>query len=101
MISALHKSMRGSDVQASLYYLGELPYFVRVVFVSHNIPFAFKGRMLEAGELPLYIARRLIRFASEDIGLADPNALVQVCSNTVYSVPLCRVVSYNNWWSND
>jgi putative ATPase len=56
IISALHKSMRGSDPDAALYWL---------------------GRMLEAGEDPLYIARRLVRFASEDIGLADPNALVQ------------------------
>jgi putative ATPase len=54
LISALHKSMRGSDVQASVYWL---------------------YRMLEAGEEPLFIARRMIRFASEDIGLADPNAL--------------------------
>ncbi len=56
LISALHKSMRGSDPDAALYWL---------------------GRMLEAGEDPLYIARRLVRFASEDIGLADPQALVQ------------------------
>jgi putative ATPase len=56
IISALHKSMRGSDADAALYWL---------------------GRMLEAGEDPLYVARRLVRFASEDIGLADPNALVQ------------------------
>jgi putative ATPase len=54
-ISALHKSMRGSDPDAALYWL---------------------GRMLEAGESPLYIARRLARFASEDIGMADPQALV-------------------------
>ena len=54
-ISALHKSMRGSDPDASLYWL---------------------VRMLEAGEDPLYIARRLIRFASEDVGMADPQALV-------------------------
>ncbi len=54
-ISALHKSMRGSDPDASLYWL---------------------ARMLEAGEDPLYIARRLIRFASEDVGMADPQALV-------------------------
>ncbi|MFH1422565.1 MAG: replication-associated recombination protein A [Planctomycetota bacterium] len=54
IISALHKSIRGSDVDASLYYL---------------------ARMLEAGDDPLYIARRLVRTASEDIGLADPNAL--------------------------
>ncbi|MFH1188264.1 MAG: replication-associated recombination protein A [bacterium] len=56
IISALHKSMRGGDPDASLYWL---------------------GRMLEAGEDPLYVARRLIRFASEDIGMADPQALVQ------------------------
>ncbi|PIU55035.1 MAG: AAA family ATPase [Chloroflexi bacterium CG07_land_8_20_14_0_80_51_10] len=56
LISALHKSLRGSDPDAALYWL---------------------GRMLEAGEDPLYIARRLVRFASEDIGLADPQALVQ------------------------
>ncbi|MBE3561256.1 MAG: replication-associated recombination protein A, partial [Ktedonobacteraceae bacterium] len=54
MISALHKSLRGSDPDASLYWL---------------------GRMLEAGEDPLYIVRRLIRFASEDVGMADPQAL--------------------------
>jgi putative ATPase len=54
LISALHKSVRNSDPDAALYWL---------------------GRMLEAGEDPLYIARRLIRMASEDIGLADPNAL--------------------------
>jgi putative ATPase len=56
LISALHKSMRGSDPQAALYWL---------------------ARMLEAGEDPRYIVRRMIRFASEDIGLADPQALVQ------------------------
>ncbi|WFL77958.1 replication-associated recombination protein A [Altererythrobacter arenosus] len=56
LISALHKSLRGSDPQAALYYL---------------------ARMLTAGEEPLYVLRRLVRFASEDIGLADPNALVQ------------------------
>lgn len=54
LISALHKSMRGSDVDASLYWL---------------------VRMLESGEDPLYIVRRLVRFASEDIGNADPRAL--------------------------
>src|SRR2546425_731221 len=54
LISALHKSMRNSDPDASLYWL---------------------GRMLEAGEDPLYIARRIVRFASEDVGLADPMAL--------------------------
>jgi putative ATPase len=56
LISALHKSLRGSDPQAALYYL---------------------ARMLVAGEEPLYVIRRLTRFASEDIGLADPNALLQ------------------------
>ncbi|MEO6091434.1 MAG: replication-associated recombination protein A [Novosphingobium sp.] len=56
LISALHKSLRGSDPQAALYYL---------------------ARMLTAGEEPLYVLRRLVRFASEDIGLADPQALVQ------------------------
>src|SRR6202158_1013668 len=56
LISALHKSVRNSDPDASLYWL---------------------GRMLEAGEDPLYVVRRLIRFASEDIGLADPQALTQ------------------------
>lgn len=56
LISALHKSLRGSDVDAALYYL---------------------ARMLVAGEDPLYVTRRLVRFAAEDIGLADPNALVQ------------------------
>jgi putative ATPase len=54
LISALHKSVRNSDPDAALYWL---------------------GRMLEAGEDPLYIARRLVRMAVEDIGLADPNAL--------------------------
>ncbi len=56
LISALHKSLRGSDVDAALYWF---------------------SRMLKGGENPLYIARRLIRFAVEDIGLADPNALNQ------------------------
>jgi len=56
LISALHKAIRGSDPQASLYYL---------------------ARMLTAGEEPLYLLRRLTRAAMEDIGLADPNALVQ------------------------
>ncbi len=57
VISALHKSMRNSDVQASIYWL---------------------ARMLEAGEEPLYIARRIVRFASEDIGMADSRAL-EIC----------------------
>jgi putative ATPase len=56
LISALHKSLRGSDADAALYWL---------------------ARMLVGGEDPLYVARRLIRFASEDVGLADPQALVQ------------------------
>lgn len=56
LISALHKAMRGSDPQAALYYL---------------------ARMLVAGEEPLYLLRRIVRFASEDIGIADPNAIVQ------------------------
>ncbi|MEM6494933.1 MAG: replication-associated recombination protein A, partial [Pseudomonadota bacterium] len=56
LISALHKSLRGSDPQAALYYL---------------------ARMLTAGEEPLYVLRRLVRFASEDVGLADPQALTQ------------------------
>ena len=55
LISALHKSVRGSDADAALYYL---------------------ARMLDAGENPLYIARRIVRMAIEDIGLADPQALV-------------------------
>ncbi len=55
LISAFHKSMRGSDPDGTLYWL---------------------GRMLAAGEDPLYIFRRMVRFASEDIGLADPHALV-------------------------
>lgn len=54
LISALHKSMRNSDPDAAIYWL---------------------ARMLEAGENPLYIARRLVRFASEDVGMADSNAL--------------------------
>ncbi len=56
LISALHKSMRNSDPDAAVYWL---------------------ARMLEAGEDPLYVARRVIRFASEDVGLADPRALEQ------------------------
>jgi putative ATPase len=55
LISALHKSLRGSDPDAALYWL---------------------GRMIAAGEDPLYIARRMVRFASEDIGNADPQALI-------------------------
>ncbi|MEE8189317.1 MAG: replication-associated recombination protein A, partial [Kiloniellales bacterium] len=56
LISALHKSLRGSDTDAALYWL---------------------ARMLAGGEDPTYIARRLVRFASEDVGLADPQALTQ------------------------
>ena len=56
LISALHKSVRGSDPDAALYWL---------------------ARMLDGGEDPLYLARRLVRMAIEDIGLADPQALVQ------------------------
>jgi putative ATPase len=55
IISALHKTLRGSDPDGALYWL---------------------ARMLEAGEDPLYIARRMVRFASEDVGMADPQALV-------------------------
>jgi putative ATPase len=64
LISALHKSVRGSDPDAALYWL---------------------GRMLEAGEDPLYLARRLMRMASEDIGLADPQALT-VAVNAMQAV---------------
>lgn len=60
LISALHKSLRDSDPDGSLYWF---------------------YRMIEGGEDPLYIARRLIRFASEDIGIADPQALVQAVSS--------------------
>src|SRR5258706_5395062 len=56
LISALHKSVRGSDPDAALYYL---------------------ARMLTAGEDPLFLARRLVRMAIEDVGLADPQALQQ------------------------
>ncbi len=59
LISAFHKSMRGSDPDAALYWL---------------------ARMLEGGEDPLYIARRMVQFASEDVGLADPQALVVAVS---------------------
>lgn len=75
LISALHKCMRGSDADAALYWL---------------------GRMLEAGEDPLYVARRLIRFASEDVGLADPQALVQATAafQAAHEIglPECNVV---------
>lgn len=74
LISALHKSMRGSDADASMYWL---------------------ARMLEGGEQPLYIARRLIRFASEDVGLADPSALTQAvaCYQACHFIgmPECNV----------
>ncbi|XP_076449317.1 ATPase WRNIP1-like [Babylonia areolata] len=75
IISALHKSMRGSDTSASLYWL---------------------ARMLEGGENPLYIARRLIRFASEDVGLADPQALPQAVAAYqgchLIGMPECEVL---------
>ncbi len=74
IISALHKSMRGGDADAALYWM---------------------GRMLEAGEDPLYVARRLIRFASEDIGLANPAALTQAVAayNAAHflGMPECNV----------
>ena len=75
IISALHKSMRGSDANAALYWL---------------------ARMIEAGEDPLYIARRLIRFASEDIGLANSRALEQAvsCYHACHFIglPECNVI---------
>lgn len=75
VISALHKSLRGSDVDAALYWM---------------------GRMLESGEDPLYVARRLVRFASEDIGLADPNALTQAVAGYqachFIGMPECNVI---------
>lgn len=67
LISALHKSMRNSDPQAAVYWL---------------------ARMLEAGEDPVYIARRVTRFASEDVGLADPRALEQA----VAAFQACRLI---------
>lgn len=74
LISAIHKSMRNSDPDAAVYYL---------------------ARMLEAGEDPLYIARRLVRFASEDVGLADPRALEMVvaCYDACHylGMPECSV----------
>ncbi|XP_056453339.1 ATPase WRNIP1 isoform X1 [Gadus chalcogrammus] len=74
-ISALHKSMRGSHENASLYWL---------------------ARMLEGGEDPLYVARRLVRFASEDVGLADPLALPQAVSAYqachFIGMPECEVI---------
>ena len=75
IISALHKSMRGSDADAALYWL---------------------GRMLEAGEDPLYVARRMVRFASEDVGLADPQALVVAMASYdaahAIGMPECNVI---------
>ncbi|KAE9605844.1 putative adenosinetriphosphatase [Lupinus albus] len=75
LISALHKSMRGSDADAAIYWL---------------------ARMLEGGEEPLYIARRLVRFASEDVGLADPLALSQAvsCYQACHFIgmPECNVI---------
>ena len=75
IISALHKSMRGSDVDASLYWL---------------------ARMLEAGEDPLYVARRLVRFASEDIGIANSRALEQAVAAYqachFIGMPECNVI---------
>ncbi|POO03417.1 Replication factor C subunit [Trema orientale] len=75
LISALHKSMRGNDANAAVYWL---------------------ARMLEGGEQPLYIARRLIRFASEDVGLADPSALNQAvaCYQACHflGMPECDVI---------
>ncbi len=75
IISALHKSLRGSDENAALYWL---------------------ARMLEAGEDPLYVARRLVRFASEDIGMADPEVLVQAvaCYQACHflGMPECNVI---------
>lgn len=74
-ISALHKSLRGSHQNAALYWL---------------------GRMLEGGEDPLYVARRLVRFASEDVGLADPAALPQAVSAYqachFIGMPECEVI---------
>ncbi|KAM6920771.1 ATPase WRNIP1 isoform 1-T1 [Lycodopsis pacificus] len=74
-ISALHKSLRGSNENASLYWL---------------------GRMLEGGEDPLYVARRLVRFASEDVGMADPAALPQAVSAFqachFIGMPECEVI---------
>ncbi|CAI9783592.1 unnamed protein product [Fraxinus pennsylvanica] len=75
LISALHKSMRGSDANAAIYWL---------------------ARMLEGGEETLYIARRLVRFASEDVGLADPQALTQAvaCYQACHFIgmPECNVI---------
>ena len=74
LISALHKSMRNSDADAALYWL---------------------GRMLEAGEDPVYIARRMVRFASEDIGMADVQALRVALAATdavrLIGLPECKL----------
>jgi putative ATPase len=74
LISALHKSMRNSDPDAALYWM---------------------GRMLEAGEDPVYIARRMVRFASEDIGLADVRALTVALNATeavkLIGLPECKL----------
>jgi len=74
LISALHKSLRNSDPDASLYWL---------------------GRMLEAGEDPIYIARRMVRFASEDVGLADVRALSVALNATeavrLVGLPECKL----------
>ncbi|HPD19994.1 MAG TPA: replication-associated recombination protein A, partial [Candidatus Pacearchaeota archaeon] len=69
LISALHKSMRGSDADAALFWL---------------------ARMVEGGEDPLFIARRLVRFASEDVGLANSRALEQ----TVAAYQACHFIGY-------
>jgi len=75
IISALHKSLRGSDADAALYWL---------------------ARMLEAGENPLYVARRLVRFASEDVGLANSRALEQAVAGYqathFMGLPECNIV---------
>jgi len=75
IISALHKSLRGSDADAALYWL---------------------GRMLSGGEDPLYIARRLVRFASEDVGLANSRALEQAVAGYqachFIGLPECNVI---------
>jgi putative ATPase len=73
LISALHKSVRNSDPDAALYWL---------------------GRMLEAGEDPVYLARRMVRMASEDVGMADVRAL-QVALNAVEAVRLVGVPECN------
>lgn len=74
LISALHKAMRGNDADASLYYL---------------------ARMLEAGEDPLYVARRIVRFASEDIGVANslalPQAVAALQACQMLGMPECEV----------